>query len=107
MTVQIVTDETYLQEISHTGQNVLVKFWATWCGPCKKLAPVVEQLAKEFPDLLVLAVDSDENPVAVEHEEVKTVPTLVLYRAGERVSTLTGVLPPAKLREALRAAKVI
>ncbi|MGW4490306.1 thioredoxin [Amycolatopsis sp. NPDC004368] len=100
--VPAVTDATFRGEVIESAKPVLVDFWAEWCGPCRAVAPVLEQLAAEHPDeISVVKVNVDENPDAVERYAISSIPTLKVYRGGEVRKTLVGAMPKARLEQEL------
>ncbi|MGO1809709.1 MAG: thioredoxin [Canibacter sp.] len=106
MSITHVTDATFEQEVTQSDLPVVVDIWATWCGPCKAIAPILEQLATEYSDRVkIVKVDADANPATVTAAGVSSIPTLGFYRAGERVDMLIGAHPQpviaAKIEELL------
>ena len=86
-----VTDATFGDEVLASARPVLVEFWATWCGPCRMLAPVLTEIAAEQAErLTVVKIDTDANPVTARDQQVMGVPTMILYKNGEAVATLVG-----------------
>lgn len=102
MATKVFTDKTFQQEIEKSD-FVLVDFWAEWCGPCRMVAPVLDEISNEMSDQLVVAkVDIDENPESPTKYGVRSVPTLCLFKKGELVSTKVGALPKNALMEWIR-----
>jgi thioredoxin 1 len=102
MTAVPVTDETFAAEVLGADRPVLVDFWATWCPPCKRLAPIVDQLAAEHADRYrVVTINVDENPRAARDHGVMATPTLAVFVAGEQVRSLVGLQPKRRLTQLL------
>ena len=98
-----VTDGTFQDEVLSAQQPVLVDFWATWCGPCRMVAPIVEEIAGEQGDKLKVAkVDVDQNPQVAQQFGVMSIPTLIVFKNGEAVERLVGYMPKAKLMQAIQ-----
>jgi len=92
--IKTVTDATYQQDVLDSTLPVLVDFWAPWCGPCRMVAPVVEELAKDYAGKLVVAkVNTDENPHTPNKLGIRGIPTLILYAAGEEADRIVGYTP--------------
>lgn len=97
MTVN-VTDQTFDTEVIGANETVLVDLWAEWCGPCRAVAPVLEELEKDYGGKLKIAkVDVDANPGTAQRFSVRSIPTLLLFDKGELVETTVGVQPKAAL----------
>ena len=95
-----VSDDSFDTEVISAKAPVLVDFWAEWCGPCKQIAPALDELSDEFGDQLTIAkVNIDENPETPSKYGVRGIPTLILFKDGEIVSTKVGALQKSKLKE--------
>ena len=87
----IITDDSF-DEVVSTNDLVLVDFWADWCGPCKKLSPILDEISDERR-LLVGKLNVDENPLKTKEYSVHSIPTMVLFKSGQPVKTITGAKP--------------
>ena len=87
----IVTDNSF-NEVVSTNDLVLVDFWAEWCGPCKKLSPILDEISSET-GLLVGKLNVDENPAKMQEYSVHSIPTMVLFKSGQPVKTIVGAKP--------------
>jgi thioredoxin 2 len=97
-----VTDESFSREVERFPLPVLVDVWAPWCGPCKIIAPVIEELASELAGrVLVAKLNSDENPHTAARFDVHGIPTLLLLRDGRELTRLTGAYPKADILRAI------
>ncbi|GAA5157894.1 MULTISPECIES: thioredoxin [Amycolatopsis] len=93
-----VTDKSFADDVLTSETPVLVDFWATWCGPCKMVAPVLEEIAGEHKDKIKVAkLDIDENPGTARDYQVMSIPTLILFKGGKPVKQIVGAKPKAAL----------
>lgn len=101
MAIVHATDQT-LDELIRRSEVVLVDFWAPWCGPCRMIAPILDELASEVGDKAVIAkVNVDENPVSAIKHQIRGIPTLRLFAGGREVANFVGVQPLEKLKGAI------
>jgi thioredoxin 1 len=89
MAIVNVTDESFKSEVESSG-TVLVDFWAPWCGPCKMIAPVLEELDKEVTNLKIAKVNVDDNPESASRFGVMSIPTLIVFKDGQPVDKVVG-----------------
>jgi thioredoxin 1 len=95
-----VTDASFEEDVLRAGRPVVVDFWAPWCGPCRAVTPVLEQLAGETERVEFVKLDVDENPVVASRYDVLSIPTVILFSEGSAAETLVGVRPAADFRRA-------
>lgn len=99
-----INGASFEQEVKNSDKVVLIDFYAPWCGPCKMVTPILEEIAKERDDLKIVKIDVDEEPDLARTHNVMSVPTLVLYKAGEIVTTWVGLRPKQILLQEIDAA---
>ena len=92
-----ITTENFEEVVLKNEKPVLVDFWATWCGPCKMIAPVVEEFANEQSDVVVGKIDVDQHPLLASKYGIMTIPTLLLFKDGEVAKKSIGVIPKDSL----------
>jgi thioredoxin 1 len=104
--VKELSDQDFQSEVLQATGPVLVDFWAPWCGPCRMIAPIVEELAKENGDSLKVAkINIDNSPQTATNYGVSSIPTLIVFKNGEAVDRFVGVQPKKRLQEAIEQAK--
>ncbi|MAR78812.1 MAG: thiol reductase thioredoxin [Rhodospirillaceae bacterium] len=105
MTTSKVTDSSFEQDVLKSQKPVLVDYWAEWCGPCKQIGPSLEEISDEMSEKVIVAkLNIDENPQAAGKYGVKGIPTLMLFKDGEIISTKVGALPKSKIKEWIESA---
>jgi thioredoxin 1 len=97
-----ITDDSFETEVLQSDKPVIVDFWATWCGPCKMIAPILEELAQEYGDKVKVAkLDVDANNKTAAKYNIMSIPSLLFFRNGEVVDQVVGALPKAQIQARL------
>jgi|TARA_Y100000994_G_scaffold114300_1_gene94024 thioredoxin 1 len=99
MATNKTSDSTFQDDISSQSNLVLVDFWAEWCGPCKQISPILEEIANEKENLNILKLNIDENPATPQKYNVRGIPTLMLFKDGKLIDTKIGSLPKSSLED--------
>ncbi len=104
MALVTITDDNFEEEVLKSDKPVLIDFWATWCGPCRMIAPIVEEMATEYEDKAKIGkLDVDSNQQTSIKYGVRSIPTLLLFKNGELKETIIGAVPKAHLVEKLES----
>jgi len=103
MSVITVTNENFEAEVLKSDKPVLIDFWAEWCGPCRMLSPVVDQVAEEVDTVKIGKINVDNDPELAKKYGVMSIPTLILFKNGEVVATSVGVKPKAEIKKLIEA----
>lgn len=104
MSLITITDDNFKEEVLDSDKPVLIDFWAVWCGPCKMIAPIVEELAVEFEGKAKIGkLDVDSNQQSSINYGVRSIPTLLIFKDGEVKETIIGAVPKANLVEKLNS----
>lgn len=97
--IKAVTDDSFDKDVLNAGKPVLIDFWAEWCGPCRALAPIFEEVAENYKDKVVFAkINIDENPQTPSKYGVMSIPTLILFKNGQVESVKMGLLSKSQLK---------
>ena len=98
-----VSDASFEQDVLQAGKPVVVDFWAPWCGPCRAVTPVLEQIAGETEKVEFVKLNIDNNPVTASRYDVLSIPTVILFAGGEPKETLVGARPAGHFRSAFES----
>ena len=102
--LQNVSDTNFTAEVLESEQPVLVDFWAPWCGPCRVVAPVLEEIAGERDDMRVVKLNVDDNQATAARYQVMSIPTMIVFKHGQPAKTIVGALPKSRLVQELEPA---
>ncbi len=97
-----VTDSSFTEQVLESDVPVLVDFWAPWCGPCRMVAPVVDEIAEQYEGKVkVVKLNTDENPQVASQYGIRSIPTLMIFKGGQRVDMVVGAVPKTTLANTL------
>lgn len=102
MEALIITKDNFQAEVLDAKGTVLIDFWASWCGPCRMLSPIVDQVAEEHPDIKVGKINVDEEPELASQFDVMSIPMLVVFKDGQKVNESVGLIPKEKVTELIQ-----
>ena len=102
MAVINITKENFAQEVLHSEKPVLLDFWATWCGPCRMLAPILEELSGQHPELKIVKVDVDENRDLALQYDIESIPTLLVFKGGQMADRSVGLVSPQEILDLVK-----
>ena len=99
MDIITITKDNFQAEVIEAKGTVLIDFWASWCGPCRMLSPIVDQVAEEHPDIKIGKINVDEEPELASQFDVMSIPMLVVFKDGQKVNESVGLIPKEKVEE--------
>ena len=101
MSVITITKDNFQEEVLRSDKPVLIDFWAAWCGPCRMVSPLVDEIAEERSDIKVGKINVDEQPELAQQFDVMSIPTLVVYKNGQKVNEAVGLMPKEQVESLL------
>ena len=102
--VMEITDATFAREVLESSETTLVEFWASWCGPCRAVSPIIDQIAADHPGKLrIVKINLDDNPISGANYQVTSIPAMKVFRNGEVVKTIIGAKPKPAMEHELAA----
>lgn len=102
MSIINITDQSFQSDVLESDKLVLVDFWADWCGPCLRLHPILEEVAKERPDIIIAKLDVVKNPETTQKYDIKGLPSLLLFKQGKLIARRMAALPKADILDFLQ-----
>ena len=99
-----VTDNNFQAEVLESGDPVLVDFWAPWCGPCRVVHPILEEMSGERDDVKIVSLNIDENQEIASQYQVMSIPTMIVFKGGQPTKTIVGAMPKKKLEAEIEPA---
>jgi thioredoxin 1 len=99
-----VTDDNFQAEVLEAGEPVLVDFWAPWCGPCRVVHPILEEMSAEREDVKIVSLNIDENLETANQYEVLSIPTMIVFKGGQPAKRIVGAMPKKKLEAEIEPA---
>ena len=102
MAIVHATTQSFEQEVLHADKPVLVDFWAAWCGPCRMLAPILEELSGQHPELKIVKVDVDENRDLALQYGIESIPTLLVFKGGQMADRSVGLVSPQEILDLVK-----
>ena len=101
MSTKVITNENFAEEVLQAKGIVLLDFWAEWCGPCRALGPIIEEVAADHPEVKVGKVNVDEQQALAQQFGIMSIPTLVVFKDGKKVNEALGLMPKAQVESLL------
>lgn len=102
MSVLSVNKNSFAQEVINSDKTVLVDFWASWCGPCRMLSPIVDEIAAEHPEIKVCKVNVDDEPELAQSFQIMSIPSLMVFKNGKVVANSIGLRPKAEIEAMIK-----